>query len=261
MLNINFEVNSNILAREIISRSNMPTEFANYLWGKYNSSYIKIQRHVMAEDIDINIIQELQQKTFFQDYLKQSNENLIRIKQNWIQNREIINKFLLEIIKTEFNLDVTCNIVSPNLNAGHNIGNNSFVWGHTKGLKDANYDLVYLVHESLHSYFEHDNLSHSIIEEISDIELSKMLNKTKCGYSCHNFTIENHVKIFPFWNLYLNRKIEEIKLEQKNRNITYKINNFEKFRDEITKMDIKNFLDFLKDKIKTVNFESFYIIK
>ena len=31
-----------------------------------------------------------------------------------------------------------------------------------------NYDLVYLVHEYLHSYFENDYLSHSIIEEIAD---------------------------------------------------------------------------------------------
>lgn len=260
MLNINFKVDDNILARVIISKSKMPTEFANYLWDKYNSSYIKIQRHLLAADIDSNIIKEVQQQSFFQNFLKQANENLIRIKQNWIQKEKIINEFLLKIIKTDFSLNTTCNIVSPELNTGHNIGNNSFVWGHIKGLEDTNYDLVYLVHESLHSYFESDNLSHSIIEEIADVELCKLLNHTYLGYDYHNFTVENHVKLFPFWNLYLNRNIRMIGIEQKYRNIKYDVNIFEKFRNDISKMNINQFLNFVKREIKMIKFETTYTI-
>lgn len=261
MLNINFKVDNNILAREMISKSIMPVEYANYLWDRYNSSYIKLQKQINVEDIDVKIIQDLQQQLFFKDFLKQANENLIRIKQKWIQNEEKINKFLLKIMKCDFDLNLTCYIVSPRLNSGHNIGNNSFIWGHTKGLKDINYDLVYLVHESLHAYFSKDNLSHAIIEEISDIELSKLLNKTETGYECHNFTLEDHIKIFPFWNLYLSKDIKEIEKEQKNRNIEYEIYSFEKFRSDIQKMDINQFIIFLKNKIDKINFKTLYKIK
>lgn len=260
MLNINFKVDNDLLAREMISKSVMPVEYANYLFDKYNCSYIKIQRQMTVESIDIKIIQELQQQSFFKDYLRLANENLVRIKQNWMKNEEIINKFLLKIMKINFDLNVMCNIVSPQLNSGHSIGKNSFVWGHTKGLEDSNYDLVYLVHESLHSYFNKDNLSHAIIEEISDIELSKLLNKTEIGYECHNFTLENHIKIFPFWNLYLLKDNKEIEKEQKNRNIEYTINSFEKFRNNIQTMNINQFINFLREKIDKIKFRTLHKI-
>ena len=39
MLNIEFEIDEDIIARKMISRSCMPAEFANNLWGKYNEDY------------------------------------------------------------------------------------------------------------------------------------------------------------------------------------------------------------------------------
>ncbi len=263
MLKINFKIDENVLAKEIISQSAMPVAFANYLWEKYKSSYIVLQNqpNINDNDIDCNIILELKQEKFFQNNLKEAKENLLRIKQNWNKKEKLINDFLLKILKTDINLNMTCYIVSTSLHCGHNIGNNSFVWGHPKGIEDANYDLVYLVHESLHSFFDKDNLSHTIIEEISDIELSKLLNNTNNGYKHHTYTTENHIKIFPFWNIYLNRSCEDINLEQKYRNIKYKINNFEKYRNEISKMDILHFLDFVKNKINNVNFTTIYTIK
>lgn len=260
MLNINFVIDEEILAREIISRSCMPTEFANYLWDKYNSSYIKLQRLVICKEIDINILSEVKKQKFFKDIYNIATANLERIRNAWEKQKEIINKFLLTIMRVDFQLNMDCYIVSPNLNAGHNIGNNKFVWGHELGINDINYDLVYLIHESLHSYFDQDTLSHTIIEKISDIELSRLLNSKNKVYSVHDFTQKFHIKIFPFWNLYLNKTKQEIIEEQNFFNTDYDIEKFEKYRNKLKLMHINQFIEFVKTKIEKINYKQYYKI-
>ena len=134
MLKINFKVDTDIIARLAISQSLIPVDFANYLWEKYNNSYVEIQRRLKSENIEFDIIRELQQQSFFQDYLKQANDNLIRIEKNWIENEKDINAFLLKTIKTDFNLNVICYIIPPQFMLGRKIYDNSFIWGHLKGL-------------------------------------------------------------------------------------------------------------------------------
>lgn len=60
MLNIKFKTDKKLLARIIISKSYMPTSYANYLWNKYNSSYIFLQSNLESYKIDNNLISELQ---------------------------------------------------------------------------------------------------------------------------------------------------------------------------------------------------------
>lgn len=246
MLNIKFEVNEDILLRQIVQKSKMPVDFANYLWDKYNDSYIILKNNFLSENIDFNILKELKKQSFFSAMLQQAKENCERIQQNWIIKNKEINDYLKKIFKMDFVLEIKAFIVSPNLNSGQNIGNNCFVWGHQKGISDENYDLVYLVHESLHSFFNKDNLSHAIIEKIADIELAKILNKTTLGYETHDFTKKEHIRIFPFWNLYMKRTKREIVREQKLFNIKYDIDKFEVYRERIQKMNIFELIDFLK---------------
>lgn len=258
MLNIKFKIDKDMLSRIMISLNAMPTETANYLWLKYNSSYRLIQQSITSEDIDQNIIKELQQQSFFSETLLQAKENCKRVEKIWETKQLEINNYLKDIIRIDFSLNMTAYIVSPSMHVGVYLGNNCFAWGHSNGLKDNNYDLVYLVHESLHSFFESDNVSHAIIENISDIELSKILNNKKIGYKCHNFTKEEHIKIFPFWNLYLNKSKKEIKEEQDILNIQYDIESVEHYREKISKMNIKEFIEFVKSKIGSIKLNSFY---
>ena len=65
MLNIKFKTDIDITARLMISKSNMPTDFANYLCDKYRILYILLQKNLTANEIDKNIILELQQQEFF----------------------------------------------------------------------------------------------------------------------------------------------------------------------------------------------------
>lgn len=139
---------------------------------------------------------------------------------------------------------MTAIIVSPTLNCGRNIGDNQFIWGHKNGLTNENYDLVYLVHESLHSYFKNDNITHAIIENITDFELAKLLNNSEKGYTGHDYIRNLHIQILPFWNLYMN--VEE------NNDLSCDQNGFSKYKS-IKTMNIDEFINFLEH----LNFEKF----
>lgn len=261
MIDIKFKINEDIIAREMISKNKMPTSYANYLWDKYRNSYQKLQRNVISEDIDISIVDELKQQKFFMDIIKKSQSNCDRIENNWKESQKLINDWLNAILKTSVNLELVAYIVAPEICSGHNIGNNSFIYGHNNGIEDINYDLVYLVHESLHSYFDRDDLSHAIIENICDVELAKYLNKSSKYYPYHAFTQEKHVKIYPFWNLYLNKLREEIVSDQIITKIKYNIDDYEKYRVALFNMNINELIEFLKDKINSVSYEVVYEIK
>lgn len=246
MLEIEFKTDKEILARAMISKNAMPMDFAKYLFQKYRTSYLLLQNNLMEKEIDGNLLLELTQQKFFEEYINEAKENLLRMQENWQTNKDKINMFLDKIFKKNFILKTTAFIVPPNLNRGINIGNNQFVYGHINGLNDENYDLVYLVHEALHSYFKNDIISHSIIEKIADIELAKFLNNNELSYECHNFTKTMHIKILPFWNLYLNKPDDLIKEENKQQNIIYDIDSFKCYENEIKEMDIDTFVQFLK---------------
>lgn len=244
MLRIKFKNDADVLSRVMISKSMMPKKFAHYLWDNCKLSYSLLLKDIKSNEIDNNIILELQQQDFFRNYYEKAKKNLERIQNNWEKNSDRINLFLNKIFKKEFTLDLTCIIVPPSLNTGTSIENNQIVWGHVNGVNDENYDLVYLVHESLHSYFFKNDLTHTIIENIADIELAKFLNKTG-GYECHEDLKSMHIKILPFWNLYLNKGLEEIERENEINNISYDPKDFEKYRDKIRCMDIDEFVEFL----------------
>ena len=250
MLKVDFQLNKEYLARVMISKSRMPVGFANYLWDKYRYSYKKLKKQVNDDTIDKGILDELYTQEFFNDNLKSAENNLLRIKENWNNKQEKIQSFLKTLLRVNIDLKVKAYIIPANLDSGRNIGGNCFIWGHSNGLTDENYDLVYVVHESLHSFFERGNLTHAIIENIADIELAKYLNNSRIGYGCHSFTLEDHVKIYPYWNLYLNIDKQDIALDQVCTQINYDVDAYEKERKYLSSLNINEFVEYLKAKIK-----------
>ena len=245
MLRIKFKNDADVLARVMISKSMMPKKFAHYLWDNYKISYSLLIKDIKSNEINNNIILELQQQDFFKISYEKAKKNLERIQNNWEKNSDRINLFLNKIFKKEFTLDSTAIIVPPSLNTGTSIGNNQIVWGHVNGVNDENYDLVYLVHESLHSYFFKNDLTHTIIENIADIELAKFLNKTN-SYEGHPDLKPMHIKILPFWNIYLNKKQEDIVRENKINNIAYNLKDFVEYKTKIKNLNIDEFVEFLE---------------
>ncbi len=263
MLKIDFLVSEDVIAREMISNSRMSVEFANYLWDKYKYSYMELQHDPLCDKnlIDYSIINELKAQPFFSKIKEEADINCENVKKAWSENSDIINKFLNDILKTDFNLSLTAYIVSPRLKMGHNLGNNCLIWGHLEGNSDMNYNLVYLVHESLHSYFPSNNLCHAIIENIADIELARFLNKSDKCYTCHDFTLNEHLKIYPYWNLYLNRSKDEIERLQKIDNTHYDIETFEINPNTLSDMNIFEFINFIekiKDNIKITTYYTLF---
>ncbi len=247
MLNIKFKTDKDIMAKLVISKNLMPITFANYLYDKYKSSYLLLLRNSKSNKIDNNIILELQQQDFFKQYLNEANQNLERIEKNWEKNKDKINEYLSRIFKKNFTIDTTAIIVYPALNTGANLRNNTIVWGHQKGLDDAFYDLIYLVHESLHSYFKRDEITHAIIENIADFELAKLLNDSEKGYPGHEYIKNLHIKILPFWNIYLEKKKENIEKTNAINNISYDQSAFDKYKSKIKNMNIDDFVTFLEE--------------
>lgn len=248
MLNIKFKTDKDIMAKFIISKNLMPITFANYLYDKYKSSYLLLLRNSKSNKIDNNIILELQQQDFFKQYLNEANQNLVRIENNWIKNKDKINEYLSRIFKKNFTIDTTAIIVCPALNTEENLRNNTFVWGYQKGLDDAFYDLIYLVHESLHSYFKNGEITHAIIENIADIGLNKHLeNKDVSFNDCHSYIKMLHIKILPFWNIYLEKKKADIEKTNAINNISYDQSAFDKYKSKTKNMNIDDFVTFLEE--------------
>ena len=260
MLNLSFCTDDKIMARFMISTSRMPIKLANELWVKYKADYQALQRDINSHLDNEAIIFELIKSDFFKQLKSEASKNCKRIEKLWQSSSEKINSFLVKICKKQLYLSQSAIIVAPFLCAAGNIGNNRFLWGHNLGLSDSNYDLVYLVHEALHSYFPNGTLTHAIIEYIADVELCKYLNSSPAHYPTHDYTNDYRVKIFPYWNLYLNQSEIELLKRQKEEKIYYKVSDFEKYRDTLKELDIDKLVDFLKEHINEIDYETSYQI-
>ena len=66
--------------------------------------------------------------------------------------------------------------------------------------------------------------------------------------------------IIKFWNLYLNQSEIELLKRQKEEKIYYKVSDFEKYRDTLKELDIDKLVDFLKEHINEIDYETSYQI-
>lgn len=202
MLNITFKVDPDIIARQCISQKNrMPKAIANELWDKYKTEFCELKKYANAKLDNNEIIKELQKTEYFKQILAESKANLQKVESQWKESRAKINEYLQKTFKKSLALNCTAYIVSPKLCIGTSIGNNCFVWGHTNAEADPSYNLVYLLHESLHSYFENGDITHAIIENIADVGLAKLLGGKL--YATHEYLKETHKQIDKDWKEYL----------------------------------------------------------
>lgn len=258
MFKFNFVVDENILAIMLIydtKRTNhvLSNEFANYLWDKYHMDYITIQRKRVSKDvIDKDILREVKNQNFFKKIVEDAEENAKRIENNLKEKQEGIEEFLSKILKYNNPLsNQTAYILPPYLCYGFSTSRvfpNSFVWGHQRGLKNINYDLVYIYHEALHSLFPVNNLYETVVENIADIELGRFLNCPNNLQDVHDETRLIHAKILPYWNLYLDRSRKEIEETQNYLNVDYDIDKFEPMRDVLKNMNIFEFGKWLENQ-------------
>lgn len=170
----------------------------------------------------------LKSKEFVRLY-KETEKYMESVEKEWNNKQKNIIKIIEEIMGENLpNIKINVLITHPNLCNGMALPNsNTICWGHKENWE--NYSMVYLMHETLHLILDKklgkNNLTHAIIELITDQELRIRLNKngiyfkeSKEGVG-HPFLLKLSKTILPYWKKYLknkNKKIDNFYLEIKN---------------------------------------------
>ncbi len=148
-------------------------------------------------------LSQMQQSNEFREIRQQTEEYLEIVKAQWQKNYPQTFQTIQEITGLDLNKEVTVNIIHPSLNTGQYRRNNTVRWGHHEEWN--NYSTVYLWHEILHSYLDYTDLSHAIIQLVTDNELRVRLNnrETYPPFVGHKNLIPLMHKLLPHWHAYL----------------------------------------------------------
>lgn len=256
MIKLNFQINKYYLAYILLNKSNQLGDsplsqkikaFKKDLWENYknNPSYYFIDlvsyKHIKwaIETIYLNSnslspetqikklskdIQKIFQVVFHSQEFKKIFEETIQYKNlvehQWDQNKAFVLNYLEEILGKKLpNLSLSVIIIYPKLKEGRVSSKKFIIWGH---LEDwSNYTTVYLAHELLHVLFDYyklpqNELSHAIIELISDNELRIKLNqkgeyfREGRKHVGHSYLRKIEKQILPYWFRYLKNKQRNI---------------------------------------------------
>ena len=150
----------------------------------------------------------------FKKACEKRDEYFVSVQKNWNSYEEVISKFLKEDMRFDGSPEKLTVIITNH--GGFCLPEEEIIeWGHWRAEEDPAYDAVYLTHEYLH-YYEYSlsenlglktgNVTHAIIENITDVTLSKKLGGTPENYNCHKFTKVAHKLIDADFQKYLNKK-------------------------------------------------------
>jgi hypothetical protein len=157
-----------------------------------------------------SFLKELKISSEFKNILQQTENYLKSCQKQWNKNIGKTSKYIHAITGLVLDKKFTIYISHPSLKNGRYIGKNKIIWGHNEDWK--NYTTIYLWHEILHSYFDYSDISHVLIELITDEELRAFLNKEIYPpFIGHSHLQEIKNKILPKWKKYLNSDKKDIK--------------------------------------------------
>lgn len=145
----------------------------------------------------------IEQTSEFGKVRQQTEVYLASIKAEWERNYAQTAQAVQEMVGVDLNKQVTVNVTHPSLKNGQYLGNNVIAWGHTP--EWDNYATVYLWHEVLHSYLGYTDLSHALIQLVTDNELRVRLNEGESypPFVGHKDLFPLMDKILPYWRTYL----------------------------------------------------------
>lgn len=243
-----FEVNEDLVAANIIQKNFMDVDLANYLWEKYKDQYLliqnKIYEYVFENPAKKSILEELKKHKIFTENLFKCKQNLERIQINLKESKPKIDNFLKSLMKLELNMKPQKVYIVPN--CGMNVSKDTILWGSFEGYEDKNYDLVYLYHEALHSFFnnlkekanlrDNDETDHVIIQYLTDIELAKYLGKKR--YPTHKNIKDLEARCYPYMQMYFNKSDAKILKEMNEDNIYFEMEKYKKYRGIFKSFDI-----------------------
>lgn len=158
----------------------------------------------------------------YKKVFQQTEKYLKSCKKWWENSYDTTHQIMKELTGLDFNKDFMVYITHPSLRHGVNFGNGKIVWGHNEDWE--NYTVIYLWHEVLHSYLSYGDVSHSIIELITDNELRVRLNGGKYPpFEGHKNLNDTKKMILPYWKKYLKTKNKNILDFEKEMNKIFNI--------------------------------------
>lgn len=186
--------------------------FQNYAWGESERYYDFIAGRVRPEQFFATggtlkeiggFLSKIEQSNEFGKIRQQTEVYLAKVKAEWKKNYPQTSQAIQEITGLDLNKDITVNVTHPSLRNGAYLGNNIIGWGHTPEWN--NYNTVYLWHEVLHSYLDYTDLSHTLIQLITDNELRIRLNQRESypPFVGHDNLFPLMARALPLWQSYL----------------------------------------------------------
>lgn len=169
-------------------------------------TYLNFKKDYEAEYLPL--IEKSKQLKEFQTLKRQTDIYNTYVSKIWNDQFLKTKNIISELTGLELNKESHIIITHPGLKNGKELNGKWIEWG---GYDDPNYNITYLWHEILHQYFDKSNLSHSVIELITDNELNKIL--TGNDY----LSIRGHRQLNPIkkclmddWKIYLSSTSKNI---------------------------------------------------
>lgn len=194
--------------------------FQNEVWEKNEIGYRLLPSERMNFDTYhhetlLSFMQFAESLPTFQKILEQMVEYKNECEKKWINDYEITSKYISDLTGLTLDKKFKIYLTHPSQRNGCYIGDNCICWGcssNKNGSLFDHYDVIYLWHEILHSYFSNDDLSHCIIQLITDNGLRVMLNQNEKIFPLvgHDNLMSLMRKIYPKWEEYLQRKDKNI---------------------------------------------------
>lgn len=139
----------------------------------------------------------------FQPIFLQTQAYKLRCEILWENTYDRVSQYVREITGLDFDENFEVFFTHPSLRNGWYIGNHQIAWGCSGEFEY--YDVVYLWHEILHSYFPLDDISHCLIQLIADNGIRLLLNEKEQLFPLigHKDSLPLMEVIYPKWEEYL----------------------------------------------------------
>jgi hypothetical protein len=220
MLQLHFTIDNHyLIAHTLASRDRFSSNkyredivaFQNYAWGLSQSSYqalagrLSLALFFATSSIEAlaAYLTQLEQSPAFATIHQQTQDFVTVVQAQWERNYAVSSGAIQELTGFDLHQTFVVRLTHPSLCNGRYLGDNVFTWGHRE--EWPNYATVYLWHEILHAYFPFDDLSHALIQLLTDNELRAILN-TGTSYP----PLVGHQALFPlmenclpYWRDYL----------------------------------------------------------
>jgi hypothetical protein len=210
-----FNVNENYLALRLLAsevrKNPLIKELQEYAKSLHPNFYYLAMGRIFPRTLkninDYKNIPEfydsIKKEKAFLSLLKETLDFKNKCELEWNDSLEKTEGLIKKLAQLDLNREMQVFVVHHDLSEGMYLGEGEILWGH----QDIwpNYSVIYLWHEVLHEYLGYGDVSHALIQMITDNELRKQLNGDSYPpFEGHPYLFDLMNKILPLWNEYLN---------------------------------------------------------